>query len=218
MLLPAAGAEGAAAGAPGRPAGLYLGHGRVPAGLPLLWLGPRLPAGVERRPAAPPLLPAPSGPPPPWPAGVPKGQSPTLNSVLSTPRPLPGSGIHIILLSALSCTRLICSPSRVREKISQCNIIAKVSYQPQKTLNIRFSLILNKNMQSPLVVQQSKIAGPVDGAECSLSKSFHPAVLILTEVILLFRRRGRGLRAETSRFARSPSSTSLACSSFPPGT
>lgn len=34
-----------------------------------------------------------------------------LRSVSSMPRPLPGSGIHLILLSALSCTRLICSPS-----------------------------------------------------------------------------------------------------------
>lgn len=120
VLLPAAGAEGAAAGAPGRHAGLHPGHGRVQARLPLLQPRPQLPTGVERRPAAPPHLPSPCGPPPPRPAGTTQGQRPpervpptslALRSVSSAPRPLPASGIHLILLSALSHTRLIRSPS-----------------------------------------------------------------------------------------------------------
>lgn len=95
---------------------------------------------------------------------------------------------------------------------------AKVLHQPQNPSNIKFSRILNKKMQSLSVVQQSKITSPLDGAGCSLSESFGAAFFNSNKMILVFVFRRRGLRAETIRFARSPSSTSPACSSFPPGT
>lgn len=69
MLLPPAGVEGAAAGAAGRPAGLHHGHGGVQGGT-LGLQGAALPAGVERRAAPPPHLPASSGPAPPQTAGM----------------------------------------------------------------------------------------------------------------------------------------------------
>lgn len=101
LLLPPAGAEGAAAGAPGRPAHLHPGHGGVQQGppLPLLFLlGALLPSGLDQWAAAPPLLPASSGPAPPPSGGTHPGRT--------APPPQ-----HLLIVS-LSLTPPLSPPSR----------------------------------------------------------------------------------------------------------
>lgn len=82
MLLPPAGVEGAAAGAPGCPAGFHHGHGGVQGGT-LGLQGAGLPSGVERRAAPPPHLPSSSGPAPPQTAGMLCGKPPFFRCLLS---------------------------------------------------------------------------------------------------------------------------------------
>lgn len=69
LLHPPAGSEGAAAGAPGRPAGLHPGAAELPAG-PLLPWGAGLPPGLGRRADAGAQLSLSGGPAPPPSAGT----------------------------------------------------------------------------------------------------------------------------------------------------
>lgn len=89
VLLPPAGAEGAAAGATGRPAGLHPRHGGVQEGVLLILQWADLPAGVDRWAAAHPQLPSSSGPAPPQTAGMLCGETPSnppsFSHVLSFP-------------------------------------------------------------------------------------------------------------------------------------
>lgn len=75
VLLPPAGADGAAAGAADRPAGLHPGHGGVQEGLLLLQRA-HLPSGLDWRAAAPSQLSSSSGPAPPQTAGMLQGETP----------------------------------------------------------------------------------------------------------------------------------------------
>lgn len=97
VLLPPAGVEGAATGAPGRPARLHPGHGGVQEGMRLLqWAD--LPSGVDRWTAAPPQLSSSSGPAPPRTAGTLCGKTP-----LSFPRLLlPSSLFSVVFMSSLA--------------------------------------------------------------------------------------------------------------------